>query len=126
MYCLSNPYGTFEIDIEGMHICSFLCLDTGEGSQCSYSQSCSAHPHLADQGFPLDGRGLPCYDTESMSVYHIIVGEVFGVSVKSNRKIEAIDTPITHIDDCSHSWLGTGTSIKSENDTAIPLFSTCG
>ena len=126
MYCFSNPYGTFEIDIEGMNICSFLCLDTGEGSQCSNSQSCSAHSHLADQGFPLDGRGLPCYDTESMSVYHIIVGEVFGVSVKFNRKIEAIDSSITHIDDCSHSLLGTGTSIKSENDTAIPLFSTCG
>jgi hypothetical protein len=76
------------------NICSFLCLDTGEGSQCSNSQSCSAHPHLADQGFPLDGRGLPCYDTESMSVYHIIVGEVFGVSVKFNRKIEAKRTNV--------------------------------
>ena len=35
---------------------------------------------------------------------------------KSNRKIRnrcKIDTPNTHIHDCSLSWLGTGTSIKN-------------
>jgi len=44
-------------------------MSTGEGSQDSHPQSCSARQRVVDRGNPLDG-GLSGYDTESLTVNH--------------------------------------------------------